>query len=117
MRCIPNDTYAYLFNGKEDANMTLCGMTFDLGGTNKTCGGIGPRVSFAMESVGSVLLHKYVHFGALVVPPLKKGPLDPAYGGYRVHALDKSIAIWNADSFSCFAMENYWSSLQERFWR
>lgn len=71
-----------------------------------TCDRLGPKVALEWYS----LLHEYMHFGALVMPPLSTRPIDQKYGPRNVTAMDKSLAIQNADSFAWFAEENYWTS-------
>jgi len=64
------------------------------------CDALDPRVSWKMETLGSILLHEYTHWLRLVTPPLSKETDDIAYGPSGVRALDKSQATDNADSYS-----------------
>jgi hypothetical protein len=75
------------------------------------CGGLDPRISWKMETLGSILLHEYTHFLKLVSPPLAKETDDVAYTPSRTRALDKTKATNNADSYSWFATENLWTLL------
>ena len=73
------------------------------------CDSFDPRVSWKMETLGSILLHEYTHWPKLVAPPLSKETDDDAYGPYGVRQLDKNDATNNADSYSWFATENLWT--------
>lgn len=75
------------------------------------CGRFDDRVSWKTETLGSILLHEYIHFYNLVVPPLSKETDDPAYGVYDSRHMDKDEATNNADSYSWFATENLWTIL------
>lgn len=75
------------------------------------CGRFDDRVSWKMETLGSILLHEYTHFYNLVVPPLSKETDDPAYGVYDSRHMDKDEATNNADSYSWLATENLWTIL------
>jgi hypothetical protein len=75
------------------------------------CDTLDPRVSWKMETLGSILLHEYTHYYNLVVPPLSKETDDPAYGPNDARAYDKSKATNNADSYSWFANEVLWTVL------
>lgn len=75
------------------------------------CGFFDPRVSWKMETLGSILLHEYTHWLKLVSPPLSKETDDIAYGPTGVRAMDKSQATNNADSYSWFATETLWTVL------
>jgi len=63
----------------------------------------GDRVSWRMETMGSILLHEYTHFTALVAPPLAKESDDDAYGPWQVRGFGSafgpylSMATNNAD--------------------
>ncbi|KAJ5205279.1 hypothetical protein N7491_004098 [Penicillium cf. griseofulvum] len=73
------------------------------------CENFDPRMSWKMETLGSILLHEYTHYTNLVAPPLDKETDDLAYGVSGVRAYDKSLATNNADSYSWFAVEVLWS--------
>lgn len=73
------------------------------------CENFDPRMSWKMETLGSILLHEYTHYTKLVAPPLTKETDDPAYGVSGARAYDKSLATNNADSYSWFAIEVLWS--------
>jgi len=75
------------------------------------CDNLDDRVSWKMETLGSILLHEYTHFYNLVVPPLSKETDDPAYGPFGTRNMDKSDATNNADSYSWLANENLWTIL------
>ena len=75
------------------------------------CDRFDDRVSWKMETLGSILLHEYTHFYNLVVPPLRKETDDTAYGVFKARHMDKDKATNNADSYSWFATENLWTIL------
>ncbi|KAI9667809.1 MAG: hypothetical protein M1821_000628 [Bathelium mastoideum] len=74
-----------------------------------SCGNFDPRVSWKMETLGSILLHEYTHWTKLMAPPLSKETDDDAYGPYGVRQMNKKDATNNADSYSWFATENLWT--------
>lgn len=78
------------------------------------CGDFDPRLSWKMETLGSVLLHEYTHYLKLVVPPLSKETDDDAYGVKGSRDLDKSKATNNADSYSWFATEVLWTVICQK---
>jgi len=104
---------AYLTLGwaLEAPPMVVCPPGFLYGGINKsynsgevaavTCGGLDREVSWKMVSLGSTLLHEYMHFGALVVPALTVRPTDQhcGYRAFNTRHLDKALALSNADSY------------------
>lgn len=59
------------------------------------------RTSWRMDTLGSVILHEYTHFLALVVPPLAKETDDDGYGPWETRGnggnFDLSMATNNAD--------------------
>jgi hypothetical protein len=73
------------------------------------CGQLDSRVSWKMDTLGSILLHEYTHFLMLVSPPLDKEAEDESYGPTGVRALNKAKATNNADSYSWFANELLWT--------
>jgi hypothetical protein len=113
------DTMAELRDWKTSSpKLVVCaGAGFGHGGIGKgytdvetvRCERFDDRVSWKMETLGSILLHEYTHFYNLVVPPLKKETDDVAYGPYDSRNMDKSQATNNADSYSWFAVENLWT--------
>ena len=80
------------------------------------CDGFDDRVSWKMETLGSILLHEYTHWEKLVAPPLSEETDDLAggYGPAGVRSLDKSKATNNADSYSWFATENLWTVICQK---
>lgn len=68
-----------------------------------------PRLPCAL---GSILLHEYTHWDHLAMPPLgaRTSTYDHAYNPINTRALDKTKAIYNADSYAWFANEYFWSS-------
>lgn len=93
--------------------MIICpGAGFGHGGIAKSYPGVsavdriyvqvnGGRVSWRMDTLGSIILHEYTHFFALVVPPLAKETDDPWYGAWQVRGnaptFDYAFATNNAD--------------------
>jgi hypothetical protein len=61
----------------------------------------GDRLSWRMETMGSIILHEYTHFLRLVAPPLAKETDDDAYGAWQVRGnggkFVLSMATNNAD--------------------
>ncbi|KAJ5885169.1 hypothetical protein N7495_009679 [Penicillium taxi] len=85
-----------------------------------TCNSIGAAVSENMETLASVILHEYMHYKALVVPPLRSSPMDleNGYGPYNTRfVLPKNQAIHNADSFAWYALELYWTMKCGRYFQ
>lgn len=77
-----------------------------------TCASLDPRVSWRMDTLGSVLLHEYTHWEKLVVPPLTSETDDLSYGPYEVRFdLDKDKATNNADSYTWLANEVLWTTI------
>lgn len=74
------------------------------------CFGLGPRVSWKMETLGSILLHEYTHWTKFIVPPMGAETKDYAYGPKGARDLDKVKAVYNADSYSWLANEYFWST-------
>ena len=64
-----------------------------------------------METLGSILLHEYTHWRKLVAPPLKTNTIDTKYGIFDVRGMDKSKATLNADSYSWYATENFFTGI------
>ncbi|RYP93282.1 hypothetical protein DL770_000571 [Monosporascus sp. CRB-9-2] len=82
------------------------------------CDWIGDRVTWRMDTMGSILLHEYTHMTKLVAPPLSKETDDyeDGYGPLGVRRLDKNLATNNADSYSWYANEALWTILcQENY--
>lgn len=77
------------------------------------CEDFDPRVSWKMTTAGSILLHEYTHFQALVTSnnggPLQGSTGDDAWGAFDCRNLDKSMATTNADSYAWFATEVLWT--------
>ncbi|KAI9930813.1 hypothetical protein ASPWEDRAFT_171444 [Aspergillus wentii DTO 134E9] len=102
--------------------LIICeGAGFGHGGVSKgyhgvkaiDCGYLDEEVSWKMETMGSILIHEYTHFTNLVVPPLKD-ETDDIKGGYGPHGarhLNKDKATNNADNYSWFAAELFWSEV------
>lgn len=79
------------------------------------CSNFGSRVSWKMQTLGSILLGQYTHWKKLMVPPLSKETYDLEYGPYGTRFnLNKSKAIDNADSYSWFATENLWTIICDK---
>lgn len=76
------------------------------GAKERKCSNIGDRVSRYMLTLGSMMLHEYMHATELVQPPLKQPVVDHVYSFYKArHIKDKKLAKSNADSYSLFAAE------------
>lgn len=76
----------------------------------RECSNIGDRVSRHMLTLGSYILHEYLHATELVQPPLKNAVVDHVYFFYQSRNLeDKSLAKSNADSYALFAAELAWT--------
>ena len=95
--------------------MGICdGAGFDHGGLGKGYPGVATvdcdfvkmnngRVSWRMDTLGSIILHEYTHFGALVVPILAQETADPGYGPWKVRGndgFDLSMATNNGDRYA-----------------
>jgi hypothetical protein len=66
-----------------------------------------------MYLLGSILLHEYTHWDWLL-NPIHHGQVvdqDNGYGWKGARALDKSLALYNADSYAWYATEVLWASL------
>lgn len=123
LTCDDNDTMAELRDYNADnPTIVLCDPgALGHGGIAKsygtipavTCANFDSRISWKMETLGSVLLHEYTHWLKLVAPPLSKetDDVDDGYGPADVRALDKTLATNNADSYSWFATENMWTAI------
>ncbi|KAK2766839.1 hypothetical protein FQN54_006153 [Arachnomyces sp. PD_36] len=82
---------------------------------DKTCQNFGDAVSDRMEPFGATLLHEYTHYQDLVAPPLDKGTGDQKYGYRDSRSLhDRMDSFYNADTYSWFAIEAYWSQECQR---
>lgn len=103
--------------------LIICDAGFDHGGINKGYHCVGEvstdylddRVSWKMETLGSVLLHEFTHYKNLVVPPLSKETDDDHYclvGSRDIQ--DKKEALNNADSYSWYANELFWSDKAQK---
>ncbi|KAJ5895033.1 hypothetical protein N7495_006724 [Penicillium taxi] len=103
-----------------NAIMVLFPYAFEKGGIDKgytgvaavTCQTIGNQLSESMETTGSVILHEFMHWHYLTVPPLstEADDLDNGYGPYNVrYTVPRDQAIKNADSFTWFAIETFWT--------
>ncbi|KAJ5908336.1 hypothetical protein N7495_001018 [Penicillium taxi] len=78
-----------------------------------TCDSIGDTMSNRMATMGSTLLHEYTHWQSLMVPPLDMATTDMpnAYGAWGAsHVQPKTDAIYNADTYSHYAMEVFWTN-------
>jgi predicted SprT family Zn-dependent metalloprotease len=78
------------------------------------CGMLHEQVSYKMDVLGKTLLHELTHFKALVSPSLKDKGRDYIYEPEEVRALDKDLAVHNADSYAWFAVETYWTTVCKR---
>lgn len=99
--------------------LIICADAFAYGGIDRgyngvsavTCDTIGNTVSYRLNTLGSVLIHEYTHWTSLVVPPLRKGTEDNAYGITQCRALSGSAAaLENADNYRWFANELFWTA-------
>ncbi|KAF4445781.1 Metallopeptidase, catalytic domain [Fusarium austroafricanum] len=75
------------------------------------CSSFDDQVSTKMDSLGSVLLHEYTHWDLLVKGIFKNGTDDVGYGPYKCQHLPRKDKLKNADNYSWFANEVYWSSM------
>ncbi|KAJ5894196.1 hypothetical protein N7495_005887 [Penicillium taxi] len=100
--------------------MIICDSGFAFGGIDKsytdvsavTCSTIGSIVSKKMDFLGATILHEYTHWRSLVVPPLSEetDDLDGGYGPWEAQeTVPKSEALKNADNFTWFAIELFWT--------
>lgn len=97
--------------------LIMCPFGLTHGGIDKSysgvqavsCSTLDPRVSWKMDTLGSTMLHEYTHFTKLVVPPMSKDIIDVAYCPSEVQALSKHEALRNADSYTWFANELFWT--------
>ena len=76
-------------SGTDHLRIIVCPRAgFGHGGINKGypgvpgigCPTLDPRTSWEMDTLGASLLHEYVHFNKLVMPPLTEETLDPYHG-------------------------------------
>ena len=84
-----------------------------------TCDSInadGDRVTWRMETLGSILLHEYTHFARLVSPPLGQGAFDVQWDGEEIYGpvqvqkvAGSTDAELFADVYTWFANEVFWS--------
>jgi hypothetical protein len=104
--------------------MVLCPSAFTHGGIDKgygkipffnvpkvSCENFGSRVSWKMDTLGSTIMHEYMHYVNLHNPPFPGRIRDIAWGPFDVRNMNKKDAIYNADSYTWFAIENLWSVL------
>ncbi|KAL9095585.1 MAG: hypothetical protein Q9165_002017 [Trypethelium subeluteriae] len=119
--CANNDTEAKIYDWPaNEPYIVVCNPGgFGNGGITKgygtvkavICEDLGPRVSDNMKTLGTILLHEYTHWRKLVAPPLSKATVDYAYGPDALRRLPKENATLNADSYSWFATENFWTAI------
>ncbi|MCJ1277988.1 hypothetical protein MMC21_005802 [Puttea exsequens] len=64
-----------------------------------------------MYLLGSVLLHEYTHWDWFLGSIHNGEIIDQpnGYGWEGARALDKSLAVYNADSYGWYATENFWT--------
>lgn len=125
--CDDEDTLAQLrYEESGSPTLVICDIAFKHGGIGKGYG-ILPRVravecsnfanpaqvSWRMDTLGALILHEYTHYRLLVAPPLAKETTDEeyGYGSYNTRQLPKSLALYNADSYSWMATENLWNEI------
>jgi hypothetical protein len=88
------------------------GLSKDYNGVKAiSCSEFDSRVSWKMESLGSILVHEYTHYDLLMKDILPEGTDDVAYGPYLSQQLNREQALRNADSYSWFANELHWSTI------
>lgn len=76
------------------------------------CGYLENKVSWKMETMGSIILHELTHWKKLVSPPLKKETDDDEnyYGPKGSRDLPNKAEATNiADQYSWFAAELLWT--------
>ncbi|KAJ5579967.1 uncharacterized protein N7459_005952 [Penicillium hispanicum] len=121
--CLPeDDAETTTYEGHDAASIVICDRGFRNGGIDKsygtgnsrveavTCDSLDTRVSDAMVTLGSILIHEYSHWTALVSPPLKEGTDDHTHAtAYDTFVGDKALALDNAESFHWFANQVFWT--------
>jgi hypothetical protein len=66
----------------------------------------GGRVSWRMETLGSIILHEYTHFAKLMgaKPARSRGKVDIAYGPFATRGMDPVHALRNSDRYGNSAL-------------
>lgn len=112
------DTFAVTLKGDTNhPQIVICPLGFSQGGISKgyadveavTCQTLGTTVSWRMSTLGATLIHEYTHWAKLVSPPLPKETMDVQYCPTGVRELGGKSALKNADSYSWFANEVFWT--------
>lgn len=68
-----------------------------------------------VQSLGEILIHEYTHCRVLVEKylggesPWVKDHIYTCQGAQSMKVYDSTLLRWNADNYSCFAVEFYWS--------
>ena len=106
-RCRPK-SYALTSDHKTPTRMILCPLFFTRGtiGKSVTCDTVGTRVGPAMATRGHTVLHEYTHVTEVMQPIFGHG--IPPRGKTDDHAWD------NADSYTSFATELFWTTTCDR---
>lgn len=119
----------------QPSRMILCPLFFTAGATINggpgrewpdtakpvTCDTIGTRLSEAMWTAGSLMLHEYTHMPEIMEDVWRRGwkkklgfTKDHAYGFESCKKIDRKLAISNADNYADFASELFWTATCNR---
>ena len=123
----PSDVNEFAYLGMNQLNSTsptlfVCPQFFrytlisDLVNDQETkdiiCTYLGDYTSMRMDSVATIILHEYIHFKALVSPPLTygvHGNLQKRPGPYKAQHITKRTARYNPESYAWYATEVFWT--------
>ena len=84
---------------------------------DRTCAYFGDYVSTKMDNLATTFLHEYIHFTALVSPPLIFGIPGHAQSGtgpYKAQHINKWTALFNPESYAWYATEVFWTIYCEK---
>ena len=79
---------------------------------DRTCAYFNDYVSTRMDNLATTFLHEYIHFSALVSPPLifdVPDHIQSGTGPYKAQHINKMTALYNPESYAWYATEVFWT--------